>query len=238
MDEVTVMLAIAVFLLHAPASVVTVANLQYPCINHFRQCFQSNQPVVRLKCVQTIRSIFANCELKVSTPYIHALAPRLIEHLYSDQSRNPANEHEMALVLEGVTTVETLIALAEPQNRIQMLTLLVPILINYLDDPDDKLSTMQAPPRSKSKFVGALNDHAIQWLMKIGPKYPQEFKTLMAQAPQLRGKLEAAIKRNQLNASLQKSKSEAANAAARNSAAQQQKPTIQLKTDFSNFNLA
>ncbi|XP_035795825.1 HEAT repeat-containing protein 5B-like isoform X2 [Anopheles albimanus] len=238
MDEVTVMLAIAVFLLHAPASVVTVPNLQYPCINHFRQCFQSNQPVVRLKCVQTIRSIFANCELKVSTPYIHALAPRLIEHLYSDQSRNPTNEHEMALVLEGVTTVETLIALAEPQNRIQMLTLLVPILINYLDDSDDKLSTMQGPPRSKSKFVSALNDHAIQWLMKIGPKYPQEFKTLMAQAPQLRSKLEAAIKRNQLNASLQKSKSEAANAAARNSAAQQQKPTIQLKTDFSNFNLA
>ncbi|KFB43904.1 AGAP002215-PA-like protein [Anopheles sinensis] len=243
MDEVTVMLAIAVFLLHSPSAVVSVPNLQYPCINHFRQCFQSASLPVRLKCVQTMRSIFANADLKVSTPYIHALAPRLIEHLYSEQARNPTNEQELALVVEGVTTVETLIALAEPQNRIQMLTLLVPILINYLDDPDKQQQPQQRGGGSLSakpttKYTNALNDHAIQWLMKIGPKYPQEFKTLMAQAPELRRKLEAAIKRSQLNASLQKSKSEAANAAARNSAAQQQKPTIQLKTDFSNFNFA
>lgn len=243
MDEVTVMLAIAVFLLHSPSAVVSVPNLQYPCINHFRQCFQSASLPVRLKCVQTMRSIFANADLKVSTPYIHALAPRLIEHLYSEQARNPTNEQELALVVEGVTTVETLIALAEPQNRIQMLTLLVPILINYLDDPDKQQQPQQQRGGSLSakpttKYTNALNDHAIQWLMKIGPKYPQEFKTLMAQAPELRRKLEAAIKRSQLNASLQKSKSEAANAAARNSAAQQQKPTIQLKTDFSNFNFA
>uniref|UniRef100_A0A182NMS5 HEAT repeat-containing protein 5A n=1 Tax=Anopheles dirus TaxID=7168 RepID=A0A182NMS5_9DIPT len=229
MDEVTVMLAIAVFLLHSPAAVVSVPNLQYPCINHFRQCFQSASMPVRLKCVQTMRSIFANGELKVSTPYIHALAPRLIEHLYTEQACCPTNEHELALVLEGITTVETLIALAEPQNRIQMLTLLVPILVNYLDDPEQQ----QQQQRTKSKYVVALNDHAIQWLMKIGLKYPQEFKTFMAQAPELRRKLEAAIKRNQMNATLQKNKSEAANAAARNSAAQQQKPTIQLKTDFS-----
>ncbi|XP_052891459.1 HEAT repeat-containing protein 5B isoform X3 [Anopheles moucheti] len=235
MDEVTVMLAIAVFLLHSPAGVVSVPNLQYPCINHFRQCFQSASLPVQLKCVQTMRSIFANGELKVSTPYIHALAPRLIEHLYSEQARNPTNEHELALVLEGITTVEALIALAEPQNRIQMLTLLVPILINYLDDPEQQ---QQQQRTTKSKYVVALNDHAIQWLMKIGLKYPQEFKTFMAQAPELRRKLEAAIKRNQMNATLQKSKSEAANAAARNSAAQQQKPTIQLKTDFSNFSFA
>ncbi|XP_061508694.1 HEAT repeat-containing protein 5B isoform X2 [Anopheles gambiae] len=239
MDEVTVMLAIAVFLLHSPPGVVSVLNLQYPCINHFRQCFQSASLPVRLKCVQTMRSIFANGELRVSTPYIHALAPRLIEQLYSEQARNPTNEHELALVLEGITTVETLIALAEPQNRIQMLTLLVPILINYLDDPEEpKQLAPQQQQRTKSKYVTALNDHAIQWLMKIGLKYPQEFKTFMAQAPDLRRKLEAAIKRNQMNATLQKSKSEAANAAARNSAAQQQKPTIQLKTDFSNFSFA
>ncbi|XP_050067874.1 HEAT repeat-containing protein 5B [Anopheles maculipalpis] len=243
MDEVTVMLAIAVFLLHSPADVVSVPNLQYPCINHFRQCFQSASLPVRLKCVQTMRSIFANCELRVSTPYIHALAPRLIEHLYTEQASNPANEQELALVLEGVTTVETLIALAEPQNRelmqgIQMLTLLVPILINYLDDPEQLQQQQQQQRTTKSKYVTALNDHAIQWLMKIGLKYPQEFKTFMAQAPELRRKLEAAIKRNQMNATLQKSKSEAANAAARNSAAQQQKPTIQLKTDFSNFSFA
>lgn len=46
LDEVTMMLAIAVFVLHAPAKVVTAPNLQYPCINHFRQCLQSSNPTV------------------------------------------------------------------------------------------------------------------------------------------------------------------------------------------------
>lgn len=46
LDEVTMMLGIAVFVLHAPPDVVTAPNLQYPCINHFRQCLQSwNTPV-------------------------------------------------------------------------------------------------------------------------------------------------------------------------------------------------
>ncbi|KAL9692266.1 hypothetical protein quinque_000020, partial [Culex quinquefasciatus] len=84
--------------------------------------------------------------------------------------------------------------LPEPGRRwcgssIQMLTLLVPILINYLLEPD-------------------------------------QFRTRPKQ-------LESAIKRNQASSQMQaKNKSEAA---ARASVKEQQKPTIQLKTDFSNF---
>lgn len=117
LDEVTMMLAIAVFLLHTPSTLVSVPNLQYPCINHFRQCFLSGSPMVRLKCVQTMRSIFVNTDLKVSTPYIHALAPRLIETLFAEASRNPQTDIELAFTLEGITTLESLVALAEPQNR-------------------------------------------------------------------------------------------------------------------------
>ncbi|XP_026678517.1 HEAT repeat-containing protein 5B [Diaphorina citri] len=40
-DEVTMMLALAVFILHVPSEVIAAPNLQYPCINHFRQCVQS-----------------------------------------------------------------------------------------------------------------------------------------------------------------------------------------------------
>lgn len=46
LDEVTMMLAIALFVLHAPPKVVTAPNLQYPCINHFRQCLQSSNSLV------------------------------------------------------------------------------------------------------------------------------------------------------------------------------------------------
>ncbi|XP_058822111.1 HEAT repeat-containing protein 5B isoform X2 [Topomyia yanbarensis] len=232
LDEVTMMLAIAVFLLHTPSSLVSAPNLQYPCINHFRQCLMSGSPMVRLKCVQTMRSIFVNTDLKVSTPYIHALAPRLIETLYTQSNRSPQNDIELAFILEGISTLEALIALAEPQNQesvqgIQMLTLLVPILINYLLEPEQL--------RTHTKQAVQLHEQSLQWLMKIGPKYPQEFKSFMSQAPELRNKLESAIKRNQMTAIQAKNKSEAANAVARASATQQQKPTIQLKTDFSNF---
>lgn len=46
LDEVTMMLAIAVFVLHAPSKVITAPNLQYPCINHFRQCLENPNSTV------------------------------------------------------------------------------------------------------------------------------------------------------------------------------------------------
>lgn len=116
LDEVTMMLAIAVFILHTP-KIVMMPTFQYPSINLFRQCFQSESNLVRLKCVQTIKSIFLNAELKVATPYIHALAPRIIENLFGDNTKTPRDEIELALILESITTVDSLITLAEPQNR-------------------------------------------------------------------------------------------------------------------------
>lgn len=41
MDNITMMLAVAVFVMNAPSNVVIPPNLQYPCINHFRQCLES-----------------------------------------------------------------------------------------------------------------------------------------------------------------------------------------------------
>lgn len=110
-----------------------------------------------------------------------------------------------------------------------MLTLLVPILISYLLE--------STTIKTQNKQTIQLHEHSIQWLMKIGPKYPQEFKTLMTKTPELRVKLESAIRSNQQMSSIQKAKTDLQNATAANKLAmQQQKPTIKLKTDFSNFN--
>lgn len=117
-DEVTIMLAIAVFILHAPDNLASAPSLKFPCINHFRQCLQNeSNPMVKLKCIQTMRSIFVNSDLKVATPYIHALAPRVIEGLYAADAKHPKDDVELNIILESITTVETLIALAEPKNR-------------------------------------------------------------------------------------------------------------------------
>ncbi|EDW59780.2 uncharacterized protein Dvir_GJ10094 [Drosophila virilis] len=228
-DEVTMLLAIAVFILHTPASVVATPSLQYPCINHFRQCLQSEHLSVKLKCIETTRSIFTQADLKTATPYIHALAPRIIESLYADSSKTPASELELQVTLESIVTVEQLIELAEPQHRnllqdIQMLTLLVPVLIGYLAEPS-KLRTLP-------KYQRQLHEQSLNWLLKIGPKYPQEFKALMCQKPELRQKLEAAIRNQQQSINLAQKASEAQRSGL---LAKPQKPTIKLKTDFSNF---
>lgn len=46
MDDITMMLGIAVFVLHALPEVVSAPNLQFPCINHFRQTIQSENTMV------------------------------------------------------------------------------------------------------------------------------------------------------------------------------------------------
>lgn len=112
------MMAIAIFILHAPDNLASTPSLKFPCINHFRQCLQNEDNLrVKLKCIQTMRSIIFNTDLTVATPYIHALAPRVIEGLYASNAKQPKNDLELSILLESITTVEILISLAEPQNR-------------------------------------------------------------------------------------------------------------------------
>jgi len=63
-----------------------------------------------------MRTIFSTPDRSVATPYIHALAPRLIEFLYSETSKQLASDAEMSLTLESIQTVEALITLAEPKH--------------------------------------------------------------------------------------------------------------------------
>lgn len=107
-----------------------------------------------------------------------------------------------------------------------MLTILVPLLISYLIEPQAL--------KTSSKYSQQLHEQSLQWLKKIGPKYPQEFKVLMAQSTELRNKLEIAIRNSQQQTSKQhRFKVEQQNLD-RNSYAPT-KPTIELKTNFNNF---
>lgn len=120
-------------------------------------------------------------------------------------------------------------------SGIQMLTILVPILVSYL------LPAAQLQPTpANNKLRIALHEHSLQWLMKIGPRYPHEFKALMSEAPQLRIQLESAVRVSQQLGS-QKGRHDAQNSVKANAAAAAAassapvKPIIQLKMDFSNF---
>ena len=106
-----------------------------------------------------------------------------------------------------------------------MLSLLVPVLVSYLVDTP-RLSAC-------TQYVRTLHDHALARLMKIGPQYPAQFRSVMAAAPDMRTRLEAAVKAQQALSGPAAMKH--AIAMAKANGAKPAKPTIKLKTDFSNF---
>ncbi|XP_075228223.1 HEAT repeat-containing protein 5B isoform X2 [Lycorma delicatula] len=223
MDEVTIMLAIAVFVLHMPPEIVSAPNLQYPCINHFRQSLQNNNVYVRQKCVQTLRSIFAHPDRGVSAGYIHALAPRIIEFLHTHAACNPSSDTELLLTIDCIHAVETLTILTDQKHRIQMVSILVPILVSCL---------LEGPAlKEANKYCRCLHDHCLQLLMKIGPQYPQEFKSLMMRSSEMRIRIETAIRTNQLEKHV-KNYAETTTVKHLHTST---KPSIKLKTDFRNF---
>ena len=71
---------------------------------------------VRLKCVQTLTSIYQHPDRSVSTPFIHMMAPPVIEHLISVGTKRPQIDTELAIVTEGIRMVETLVALTDENN--------------------------------------------------------------------------------------------------------------------------
>ena len=100
-----------------------------------------------------------------------------------------------------------------------MLGLLVPILISLLSDSTNL-------PKG-SKITKALHDQALQKLMKIGPKYPEPFRTVMTSSPDLKPRLEAAVRANQPSAKPKQPAVQPKVAPAQ--------PSIKLRMDFSNY---
>ncbi|KAM3606451.1 uncharacterized protein V6R79_016443 [Siganus canaliculatus] len=217
MDEVSMLTAITLFLLSASSELVGVTVLQTGCMDRFRNALNSSDPWVQARSYQLLLSVFQHSSRALSTPYIHALAPPMVEKLKAVEHRRPGTPAELQAVQEGIRVLEVLVGMGEEQNRVQLLALLVPTLISYLLDEN---AISSAPQVSKG-----LHDFALQNLMRIGPLYPAAFKIVISAAPELKVRLESAIRANQA--------SNRAKAAARQAQpAVQAAPTIKLKTSF------
>ncbi|KAI4812512.1 hypothetical protein KUCAC02_023897 [Chaenocephalus aceratus] len=217
MDEVSMLTAITLFLLSASNELVGVIVLQKGCMDRFRNALNSRDPWVQARCYQLLLSVFQHSSRALSTPYIHALAPLMVEKLKAVERSRPGTAAELQAVQEGIRVLENLVGMGEEQNRVQLLALLVPTLISYLLDEN---AISSAPQVSR-----ALHEFALQNLMRIGPLYPAAFKTVIGAAPELKIRLESAILANQA--------SSRAKAAARLAQPQvQAAPTIKLKTNF------
>ncbi|CAO2604293.1 HEAT repeat-containing protein 5B [Lemmus lemmus] len=215
-DEVSTLTAIALFLWSASSEIIGVQSLQNGCMSRFKSALNSCDPWVQAKCYQLLLSVFQHSNRALSTPYIHSLAPLVVEKLKAVERSRPASSAELVAVQEGVKVLETLVALGEEQNRVQLLALLVPTLISYLLDENSFVSA--------SSVSKDLHEFALQNLMHIGPLYPHAFKTVMGAAPELKVRLETAVRASQASK---------AKAAARQPApATHSAPTIKLKTSF------
>lgn len=217
MDDVSMLTAITLFLLSAGNELVGVTVLQRGCMERYRNALNSGDPWMEARCYQLLLSVFQHCSRTLSTPYIHALAPILVEKLKAVETNRPKTNVELQATQEGVRVLETLVGMGEEQNRVQLLALLVPTLISYLLD---EKAISSAPPVSK-----ALHEFALQNLMRIGPLYPAAFKIVIGAAPELKIRLESAVRANQAN-----SKAKAAARLAQPTV--QAAPTIKLKTSF------
>ncbi|KAF3842288.1 hypothetical protein F7725_024239 [Dissostichus mawsoni] len=217
MDEVSMLTAITLFLLSASNELVGVIVLQKGCMDRFRNALNSSDPWVQARCYQLLLSVFQHSSRALSTPYIHALAPLMVEKLKAVERSRPGTAAELQAVQEGIRVLENLVGMGEEQNRVQLLALLVPTLISYLLDEN---AISSAPQVSRG-----LHEFALQNLMRIGPLYPAAFKTVIGAAPELKIRLESAILANQA--------SSRAKAAARLAQPQvQAAPSIKLKTNF------
>ncbi|KAH1172680.1 hypothetical protein KIL84_016519 [Mauremys mutica] len=216
LDEVSMLTAIALFLWSASTEIIGVQSLQNGCINRFKNALNSCDPWVQAKCYQLLLSVFQHTNRALSTPYIHSLAPIMVEKLKAVECNRPNSNTELLAVQEGIKVLETLVALGEEQNRVQLLALLVPTLISYLLNENAFASA--------STISKDLHEFALQNLMHIGPLYPHAFKTVMGAAPELKIRLETAVRASQANK---------AKAAARQPPPTiHSVPTIKLKTSF------
>ncbi|KAH0622567.1 hypothetical protein JD844_024972 [Phrynosoma platyrhinos] len=216
LDEVSMLTAVALFLWSASTEIIGVQSLQNGCMNRFKTALNSPDPWVQAKCYQLLLSVFQHTNRALSTPYIHSLAPIMVEKLKSVEKNRPNNKTELLAIQEGIKVLETLVALGEEQNRVHLLALLVPTLISYLLN--------ESAFSSASVVSKELHEFALQDLTRIGPLYPHAFKTVMGAAPELKTRLETAVRASQA--------SKAKAAARQPPPTVHSTPTIKLKTSF------
>ncbi|XP_067895448.1 HEAT repeat-containing protein 5A isoform X2 [Heterodontus francisci] len=218
LDEVSMLTAISIFLMSANPEVTCVQCLEKKCINRFKIILSSKNPVVLMHCYRLLQSVFQHPNRAVSTPYIHSLTLLIVDRLRVVEKKKPSTCAELQAVQEGTKTLEALVSLADEQNRIHLVALLLPILISFLLDENALTS---APNPAKS-----LHEFALQNLTRIGPQYPAIFQKLMSTSPAMKARLEGAVKGNQESV-------KAKIAAGQSKCPEKSSPSIQLKTNFS-----
>ncbi|GFQ67675.1 HEAT repeat-containing protein 5B [Trichonephila clavata] len=227
-DELIAVLSINVYITSAPREVVCAPNLRQHCINTFKHALQQDGTIVQVKAISCLQSIFMHSDMVVVGPYIHALCPKLIELIgqFSNELSSDINFPDIKIlaVKELIHTLKVLVDIAANDKKLLIVGLYIPALVSLLIDPD----TSQVAPSSRN----TVHQCALQQLMKIGPQYPQEFRTVVSKNIRLKNRLEACIRSAHMGSDMNRDNLSDLES---RSSLRTSSPTIKLKTDFSNF---
>ena len=168
LDEVSLLLAIKVYLLYGTPEMLSVPNIKYPSVNAFSSSLQSSDIQVQKSCLKILSQIFKEASIQVSVPYIQATSPQVIQWCLQQKVNHPTSEQELVLAVESLQLLETLLDIAESDKKCQLLTVHIPILINFL--VDEKLDT------NANQFKKTLHESALTRLTKIGVQFPTDFQ--------------------------------------------------------------
>jgi len=220
LDEVSLLLAVKVYLLYGTPEMLSAANIKYPSVNAFSSSLQSQDIQVQKSCLKILSQIFKEAAIQVSVPYIQATSPQVIQWCLQQKVNHPTSEQELILAAESLQLLETLLDIAEADKKCQLLTVHIPILINFL--VDEKLDI------NANQFKRTLHESALTRLTKIGVQFPADFQGILNSNADMRQRVERAAIQN-------RERQKAKTLAAQNKHAQPTQPSIKLKMDFSNF---
>ncbi|KAI8784582.1 HEAT repeat-containing protein 5B-like isoform X1 [Biomphalaria glabrata] len=214
---------LCVFTTSCPKEITWIPNLLSSTINVYKKAWETEDVQYRLKCVESFLMLLNLKNKTEAIPYIHCLAPKVIEHLNSaSTSLLSKSQLELQLIGNELDCMERLVALAEDSKRVTVIALFIPVLVSMLLDEGTALKANQA--------VQALSDRCLTRLTEVGRMYPEHFKAVMNMSANLKPRLEAAVRLKQKTQVQDKARVLASQAVQ-----QPAKPTITLKMDFSNF---
>ncbi|XP_067939352.1 HEAT repeat-containing protein 5B-like isoform X2 [Watersipora subatra] len=213
--------AVAIVAQSCPAQVVAACEIKEKIVATVTTIWSSCQsPKIRLAFVQMCSALFQHNDPLVSFTYIHSFTPLLCGHLSKAPTNHDITNQEVSQIL---TTLEVLLRLAAPDQRVGLMALFCSILSAYLLTGS---SFPTATTHSKQLF-----EIALKTIISLGSAYPEQFQAVMSSAPRLKSAVEQAALLNKANAEAAQRKADEL----QQRKEKQSKPTIQLKMNFGNF---
>ena len=172
--------------------------------------------------LQCLNQLFQCTNISIRNQFIQIFTPLLLTELKT-LTANPQQQY----IIEILKIFETLLSVVDSSLRIRLASLIIPLFINFL--PDSTTSPLKTNARLLSYII-----ERIQYLIPI---YSNEFRLILQTLPDLRTKLENAIRRQQQLKQQQQQQKEEKDSrnylSSINSTSQA--PTLPLRIDFSNF---